>query len=88
LFFKLFFIQKCIKIKFFIFKKLFLLSTYQNNLKTPKNINLKQIKKLKNINFFKNVFETQTQTRLKKRLGPLLAHIRGPTWSSFILTGT
>jgi hypothetical protein len=27
--------------KFFIFKKLFLTSAHQNNLKTPKNINLK-----------------------------------------------
>jgi hypothetical protein len=29
---------------FFIFLKLFLTSTHQNNLKTPKNINLKQKK--------------------------------------------
>jgi hypothetical protein len=32
---------------FFIFKKLFLTSAHQNNLKTSKHINLKQNKKLK-----------------------------------------
>jgi len=32
---------------FFIFKKLFLISAHQNNLKTPKNINLKQKNKKK-----------------------------------------
>jgi hypothetical protein len=37
-----FFTQKYIKIIFFIFKKLFLTPAHQNNLKTPKNINLKQ----------------------------------------------
>jgi hypothetical protein len=36
LFFKVFFIQKYIKIIFFIFKKLFLTSTHQNDLKTSK----------------------------------------------------
>jgi hypothetical protein len=36
---------------FFIFKKLFLKSLHQNNLKTPKNINLKQ-KKYKKIQIF------------------------------------
>jgi len=42
LFFKVSFIQKCIKIIFFfIFKKLFLTSAYKNDLKTPKYINLK-----------------------------------------------
>jgi len=39
---------------FFIFKKLFLILVYQNNLKTPKNINLKQ--KNKNIKFFQKKF--------------------------------
>ena len=34
-------------------------SPYQNNLKTPKNINLKQRKK--KLNFFKSAFETQKQ---------------------------
>jgi hypothetical protein len=34
-----------IKIIFFIFKKLFLKAAYQNYLKTPKDINLKQRKK-------------------------------------------
>jgi len=33
---------------------------HQNNLKTPKNINLKQKKKFSN--FFKSAFETQKQT--------------------------
>jgi len=42
LFFKVFFTRKCIKIiYFFIFLKLFLISTHQNDLKTLKNINLK-----------------------------------------------
>jgi hypothetical protein len=39
LFFKVFSIQKCIKIIFFF--ELFLTSAHQNDLKTPKNINLK-----------------------------------------------
>jgi hypothetical protein len=57
----------CIKIIFFIFKKLFLISAHQNDLKTPKNINLKQRKKNKiNSNFFKNAFETQKQTGFTK----------------------
>jgi hypothetical protein len=43
---------------FFIFLKLFLISTYQNDLKTLKNINLKQRKNKKILNFFKSVFET------------------------------
>jgi hypothetical protein len=34
LFFKMFFILKYIKIKFFIFEKIFLISTHQNDLKT------------------------------------------------------
>jgi hypothetical protein len=34
-------------------------SAYQNNLKTPKNINLKQRKK--KFKFFKSAFETQKQ---------------------------
>jgi hypothetical protein len=42
---------------FFIFKKLFLISAYQNDLKTPKIIKLKQ-KNKKKFNFFKNTFET------------------------------
>jgi len=37
---------------FFILKKLFLTSAYQNDLKTPKNINLKLKKEIKKINFF------------------------------------
>jgi len=37
-----FFARRCIKIIFFfIFKKLFLTSANKNDLKTPKNINLK-----------------------------------------------
>jgi hypothetical protein len=40
LLFKVFFTQKCIKINFFL-KKLFLISTHQNDLTTSKNINLK-----------------------------------------------
>jgi len=37
---------------FFILKKLFLILVHQNDLKTLKNINLKQRKKLKNFKFF------------------------------------
>jgi hypothetical protein len=33
-----------------------LISAHQNDLKTPKNINLKQIKKLKNFKFFSKMF--------------------------------
>ena len=43
---------------FFIFLKLFLISAYQNDLKILKNINLKQRKNKKILNFFKSVFET------------------------------
>jgi hypothetical protein len=61
--FKVFFIWKCIKIIFFIFKKLVLTSAPQNDLKTPKiYINLKQRKNKKNLNFFKSIFKTQKQT--------------------------
>jgi hypothetical protein len=43
-----------------------LISAHQNDLKTPKNINLKQRTKNKiNSNFFKNAFETQKQTGLR-----------------------
>jgi hypothetical protein len=48
-------ILKCI---FFIYFFLFLTSTYQNNLKTHKNINLKQKKLNKNLIFLKNTFKT------------------------------
>ena len=41
---------------FFIFKKLFLIWAYQTDLKTLKNINLKQIKKYKKFNFFLKYF--------------------------------
>jgi len=51
LLFKIFFTLKYIKIVFFIFKKLFFILTHQNNLKTSKNINLKEIKKY----FFKKI---------------------------------
>jgi len=55
----MFFVKKYIKIIFFfIFKKLFLTSTYQNDMKTLKNINLKQKKLL----LFLNIFKTQFQT--------------------------
>jgi putative cell wall-binding protein len=47
---------------FFNFKKLFLTSVHQNDLKTQKKNNLKQ-KNKKNLNFFKNIFKTQKQTR-------------------------
>jgi hypothetical protein len=40
---------------FFIFKKLFLILTHQNDLKTSKNINLKKKNKI-NSNFFKSAF--------------------------------
>jgi hypothetical protein len=49
----------------YFFKKLFLISAYQNNLKTQKKNNLKQRKKIKiikKIYFFKSTFETQKQT--------------------------
>jgi len=45
LFLKIFFGCKYIKINFFIFKNLFLTSTHQNNMKTPKK-NLKYGKKI------------------------------------------
>jgi hypothetical protein len=41
-----------------------LTSAHQNDLKTQKNINLKQRKK-KLSNFFKSAFETQKQTGLR-----------------------
>jgi hypothetical protein len=59
-----FFIGKYIKIIFFL-KKLFLISAHQNDLKTPKNINLKQRKNKKKLYVFKNVFETQKQISFK-----------------------
>jgi hypothetical protein len=63
LFFKEFFAWKCIKIIFFfIFLNLFLTSTHQNNLETPKKFNLKQ-KKITSI-FCKNAFQLQKQTGL------------------------
>jgi len=40
LLFKVLFTWKCIKIFFFIFLKLFLISAHQNNMKTQKIINL------------------------------------------------
>jgi hypothetical protein len=59
LLFKVFFTQKYIKIiYFFIFKKLFLTSTHQNDSKTPKNINLKQKKKS---NFYKTFLKHKTK---------------------------
>jgi hypothetical protein len=56
LFFKMFFIQKYIKIYFL--KKLFWTSAHQNDLKIPKNINFKK----KNLIFFKNTFKILKQT--------------------------
>jgi hypothetical protein len=53
----MFFARKYIKIIFFIFLKLFLTSTHQNDLKTPKNMNLKQRKKLKKIIFLKTLLK-------------------------------
>jgi hypothetical protein len=38
-----------------------LTSAHQNDLETPKNINLKQRKNKKNLKFFKNIFKTQKQ---------------------------
>jgi hypothetical protein len=46
------------QIYIYIYLKLFLTSAHQNELKTPKNINLKQIKNKKILNFFKNAFKT------------------------------
>jgi len=58
----MFFILKYIKIIFFfIFLKIFLISVHQNDIKTPKNINLKQ-KNKKISNNFKNSFKKQKQT--------------------------
>ena len=54
----MFFIPKYIKIIFFL-KKLFLISTYQNNLKTSKNIDLKQKQKINN--FFQKKFQNIMQ---------------------------
>jgi len=51
--FQRFFIWKYIKISFFICKKLFLISAHQNNLKTSKNINMKQRKNKKILIFSK-----------------------------------
>jgi hypothetical protein len=52
-----FFTWKCIKIIFFfIFKKLFLISAHQNDLKTPKIYQFKAKKKNKKINFFQKRF--------------------------------
>jgi len=60
LFFKVFFTWKCIKIIFLIFKKLFLISTHQIDLKTQKKNYFEVKKKIKkNLKFFKNTFETQ-----------------------------
>jgi hypothetical protein len=57
LLFKVFFNWKCIKIIFFfIFKKLFLISAHQNDMKTQKKINLKKRKKEKKFNFFQKRF--------------------------------
>jgi hypothetical protein len=64
LFFKVFFIWKCIKIIYiFIFFKLFLISAHQNDLKTLKILIWSKEKNKKNLNFFKSIFETQKQTR-------------------------
>jgi hypothetical protein len=41
---------------FFFKKKLFLTSAHQNDLKTPKNINLKQRKKIKKFQIFSKAF--------------------------------
>jgi hypothetical protein len=54
-FLKYFLQKKYIKIIFFLFKKLFLSSAHQNNLKIQKNINLKQ-RKIKNFKFFLKYF--------------------------------
>ena len=63
LLFKLFFIQKCIKIIFFLFfKNYFYISILKWSKNTKKYINLKQ---KKNFNFFKNIFKIQKQTWLK-----------------------
>jgi len=60
LFFKIIFILKYIKIIFFIFKKLFLISAHQNDLKIPKKILIWiKEKNFKNLKFFKNTFKTQ-----------------------------
>jgi hypothetical protein len=40
-----------------------LILAHQNDQKTLKNINLKQRKNKKILNFFKNIFETQKQTK-------------------------
>ena len=65
--FKVFFTQKSIKIIFFLFfKKLFLISAHQNDLKTLKKILIwSKEKNKKKLNFFKNTFETQNKQDLK-----------------------
>jgi hypothetical protein len=40
-----------------------MISAHQNDQKTLKNINLKRRKNKKILNFFKNIFETQKQTK-------------------------
>jgi hypothetical protein len=43
-----------------------LILVHQNDLKTPKNINLKK-KNKKKLNFFKNTFKTQKKKQKNKR---------------------
>jgi len=63
LFFKMFFTWKCIKIIFFIFKKLFLISAHQNNLKTPKIYQFEA--KKKNQIFKKHFWNAKTNKVLR-----------------------
>jgi len=64
----MFFARKYIKIIFFIFLKLFLTSTHQNDLKTPKNMNLKQRKKLKKIIFLKTLLKWKNKYDLTNKI--------------------
>ena len=62
LFFKVFFILKCVKIIFFYFLKLFLRSAHQNDRKHTKKINFKQ----KNLTFLKIQVDPRFQTLSSK----------------------
>ena len=76
LFFKVIFVQKYIKIIFFILKKLFLTSAHQNDLKIQKIIIWSIEKNKINLNFFESAFKTQQQTSTNCPRSPLEIHTR------------
>jgi hypothetical protein len=59
---KCFSLRKVCQQYFFIFLKLFLRSTHQDDLKTSKTYYFKAKKKKKNSNFLKSAFQQQCQT--------------------------